>query len=179
MSAKAYDLISVKAYSKPDDVGEFCILTLTTPTDTLQRNKQMEWESKRARRVTFKHICTALIQILEATTDIAYHAGNTAMAGLGFRKQTPAEVLQQLQKQYGQLSYTKIDQAMTRLQESMDRVQPIKVMLRQIEEVQMFLLANPEEGREHSDFTLIQYALIKLSKTGGCTQMCWRNGTRN
>ena len=30
----------------------------------------------------------------------------------------------------------------------------------------MFLLANPEEGREHSNITLIQYTLIKLSKTG-------------
>ena len=49
----------------------------------------------------------------------------------------------------------------------MNRMQPIKVMLRKIEEVQIFLLASPEEGPKHSDTTLIQYTLIKLSKTGG------------
>ena len=167
MSAKEYALISAIEYVEPADVGEFCVLSEGAKTDTLQRNEQMEWAAKRARRVTFEHIRTALTRILEVTIDVAYHAGNTAMADKGFGKYTPVEVLQHLQQRYGLPSYGEIDQAMARLQEPMDRMQPIEVMLRQIEEVQMFLLASPEEGREHSDVTLIQYALIKLSKTGG------------
>ena len=81
MSDKAYDLISSKSYSKPDNVGEFCVLSTEATTDSLQQNEQIEWESKRTRCVTFKHIRIALIRILEATMDVAYHADNTGMAG--------------------------------------------------------------------------------------------------
>ena len=49
----------------------------------------------------------------------------------------------------------------------MKRIHPIQVMLRGIEEVQIFLLANPEEYRQLSKPNLIKYALIKLSKCGG------------
>ena len=44
--------------------------------------------------------------------------------------------------------------------------QPIKVMLRCIEEVHMFLLASPEESRQLTKVNLISHMLIKLSKTG-------------
>ena len=54
-----------------------------------------------------------------------------------------------------------------RLNEPMNRNHPIEVMLRGIEEVQIFLLANHEEDRQLSEPNLIRYALIKLSKCGG------------
>ena len=110
---------------------------------------------------------TALLKILKATIDAAYQAGNTTMAGQGFGKQTPIEVLQHLQQRYSQPS---------RLQEPMDYMQLIEVMLQQIKEVQIFLLVTPKEGQEHSNVTLIQHALIKLSKTGECTQSLWNIG---
>ena len=44
---------------------------------------------------------------------------------------------------------------------------PIEEMLRGIEEVQIFLLTNPEEYRQLSEPNLIGYALIKLYKCGG------------
>ena len=44
---------------------------------------------------------------------------------------------------------------------------PIEVMLRGIEEVQTFLLTNPEEDSQLSEPNLIGYALTKLSKCGG------------
>ena len=49
----------------------------------------------------------------------------------------------------------------------MDRNMPIEVMLRSLEEVQMFLLASTEEHRELTEVNLIDHALIKLSETGG------------
>ena len=52
----------------------------------------------------------------------------------------------------------------------MDCAQPIKVILRNIEQVQRFLLQNPEEGRQLTQVNLIGYAVIKLSKTGGMYQ---------
>ena len=54
-----------------------------------------------------------------------------------------------------------------RLNEPMNRSQPIEVMLRGIEEVQIFLLANPEEDRQFLEPNLIGYALTKLSECGG------------
>eukprot|EP00978_Attheya_sp_CCMP212_P030013 scaffold108912_cov35-Attheya_sp.AAC.7 len=50
----------------------------------------------------------------------------------------------------------------------MDRNNPVEVMLvRSIEEVQMFLLADAEENQAMTEVQLIKYDLIKLSKTGG------------
>ena len=49
----------------------------------------------------------------------------------------------------------------------MNRSHPIEVMLRGIEEVQIFILANPEEDRQLSEPNLIGYALIKLAKCRG------------
>ena len=46
-------------------------------------------------------------------------------------------------------------------------MQPVEVMLRGIEEVQLFLLANLGEELALKDPNLISYALINLTKTGG------------
>ena len=56
---------------------------------------------------------------------------------------------------------------MLRLNELMNIMQPVEVMLRGIEEVQLFLLYNPDEDRTLFEPNLISYALIKLTKTGG------------
>ena len=49
----------------------------------------------------------------------------------------------------------------------MDRNLPIEVMIRDIEDVQRFLLANPADKMELTDLQLCTHGLIKLSKTGG------------
>ena len=49
----------------------------------------------------------------------------------------------------------------------MDRNLPVKVMIRYIEDVQRFLLANPADKMELTDVQLCTHGLIKLSKTGG------------
>ena len=67
---------------------------------------------------------------------------------------------------YGKPSIPELNQALSRLQEPMDRAAPIKVMLRNIKEVQMFLLANPDEDCQQKKTQLITYALIKLTNTG-------------
>ena len=43
----------------------------------------------------------------------------------------------------------------------------VKVMIRDIEDVQRFLLANPADNMELTDVQLCTHGLIKLSKTGG------------
>ena len=49
----------------------------------------------------------------------------------------------------------------------MDRNLPVEVMIRDIEDVQHFLLANPPDKMELTDVQLCTHGLIKLSKTGG------------
>ena len=46
-------------------------------------------------------------------------------------------------------------------------MQLVEVMLRGIKEVQLFLLANPDEDRALTEPNIISYALIKLTKPGG------------
>ena len=48
----------------------------------------------------------------------------------------------------------------------MDRNLPVEVMIRNIEDVQRFLLANPADKMELSNVKLCTHGLIKLSKTG-------------
>ena len=49
----------------------------------------------------------------------------------------------------------------------MDRNLPVEVMIRDIEDVQRFLLANPANNMKLMDIQLCTHGLIKLSKTGG------------
>ena len=49
----------------------------------------------------------------------------------------------------------------------MNRMEPVEVMVRVIEEVKLLLLANPDENHALTKTNLITYALIKITKTGG------------
>ena len=62
---------------------------------------------------------------------------------------------------------SEIETKLNLLNNPMDRNLPIKVMIRDVEDVQQFLLANPEEKMEMTEVQLVTRALIKLSKTGG------------
>ena len=57
--------------------------------------------------------------------------------------------------------------ALPHLNDPMDCNQPVKFMLRAIEEVQMFLLAHSEADKELANTNLILYTLININKTGG------------
>ena len=52
----------------------------------------------------------------------------------------------------------------------MNQIQLIKVIPRVIEEVQFFLLANPDKYRSLTEPNSISYALIKLLKMGNVCQ---------
>ena len=99
--------------------------------------------------------------------DHAYHTGSRGLATRGFRNTKPYDVLAHIHSLYGKPSLTELEGALLRLNKPMNRNHPIEVMLRGIEEVRIFLLANPEEDRQLSEPILIGYALIKLSKCGG------------
>ena len=55
---------------------------------------------------------------------------------------------------------------MGRLSEQMDCLTPVKVILQDIEECQMFFLSNTTVDRTLKDVQMITYELIKLAATG-------------
>jgi hypothetical protein len=167
MSKEEYALVSPFAWQDPVDVGEYFTIPVTAITETEQRTEDKIWQVQKSKRESFVNLVTALTTILEDTFDVAFHSGGTALAERGFGTSTPQEILSRFQQNYGRPGYQEIKAALLRLNQPMDRMQPIEVMLRGIEEVQMFLLASPDEGRQLSEVNLIDHALIKLSETGG------------
>ena len=79
--------------------------------------------------------------------DKVYHTtGNTGTMGHGFGQLTPFEILQQLRKTYGRANIQEIEAKLLHLNNPMDRNLPVEVMIRDIEVVQHFLLANPSNN---------------------------------
>ena len=84
-----------------------------------------------------------------------------------FGKLTPFNILQRLLKTYGRANIQEIEAKLLYLNNTMDRNLPVEVMIRYIEDVQQFLLANPAYNMELTDVQLCTHGLINLSKTGG------------
>ena len=89
------------------------------------------------------------------------------MGDMVFGLLTAPQIISRMKLNYGKPGIGEIKKAPLRLNDPMDRDMPIEVMLRSLEEVQMFLLASPEENRELKEVNMIDHALIKLSETGG------------
>eukprot|EP00978_Attheya_sp_CCMP212_P041539 scaffold239154_cov39-Attheya_sp.AAC.1 len=85
----------------------------------------------------------------------------------GFGNMTPPEIMTHMRRLYRKATIQELERQLFILQQPMDRNNPVEVLLRAIEEVQMFLLADTEENQEMTEVQLIKYGLIKLSKTGG------------
>ena len=105
-----------------------------------------------------------LTKTFKDVIDPAFHTGSRGLATRRFGNTKPYDVLAHIHSLYGKPSLTELEGALLRLNDPMNRSHPIEVMLRWIEEVQIFLLANPEEDRQPLEPNLIGYALIKLSK---------------
>ena len=106
--------------------------------------------------------------MFEEVVDPAFHSGIRGLATKVFGTMSPVDILANLQRLYGKPVYQGIDAVLLRLNNPMNQIQPVEVMLRGIEELQLFLLSNTEEERELTDPNLISYALIKLTKPGEC-----------
>ena len=104
--------------------------------------------------------------MFEEVIDPAFHSGSRGLSTKGFGTTPPVNILANLQHLYGKPSYQELDAALLCLNEPMNIIKPAEVMLRGIEGVQLFLLANPDKDRALTETNLISYALIKLTKTG-------------
>ena len=96
--------------------------------------------------------------MFEKSTDTAYHSGgrkNKGMARQRFGNDEATVILKLLKILYGTPSLQELDQALLRLHDPMDSNQPVEVMLCITEEVQMFLMENPDGDRELKNVNLI------------------------
>ena len=100
------------------------------------------------------------------------------MGATGFCPLMEPQIISRMQLNYRKPGIGEIKKALLSLNDQMDRNTPIEVMRQSLEEVQMFLLANPEENRELTDVNLIDHALIKLSETGGFYTKALENWNR-
>ena len=89
------------------------------------------------------------------------------MGATGFGPLTAPQMISCMKLNYGKPGIVDINKELLHLNDLMDSDMQIEVMLRSLEEVQMFLLAIPEENRELTEVNLIDHTLIKLSDTGG------------
>ncbi len=69
------------------------------------------------------------------------------MGQRGFGNLAPGDILARLVELYGRPSLTELKKGLQRLHDPMDRRAPVKVILCDIEEIQMFLLADRNEDR--------------------------------
>ena len=132
-----------------------------------KEQKEKRWEIQEEKRNTFENLLMVLTKTLEDVIDPAFHTGIRGLATRGLGNTKPYDVLSHIHSLYGKPSLTELEGALLRLNKPMNQINPIEVMLQGIEEVQIFLLSNPEEYRQLSEPNLIGYALIKLSKCGG------------
>ena len=80
-----------------------------------------------------------LTKMFEEVIDLAFHSGSRRMSTKGSGKTPPVDIIYNLQSLYGKPSYQDLDAALLGLNKPMNQMQPVKVMLRVIKEIQLFL----------------------------------------
>jgi len=121
----------------------------------------------------------ALKTFFEWVINKACHLSATSTGLCGFGNDKPLLILSCLQLMYGHPSDSKTECHLLHLHEPMDRTLSIEVMLCQIEEVQQFIIANPEGIQQMSESNLIQFAVIKAGKAGLYTKALERWRTKD
>ena len=108
-----------------------------------------------------------LMKIFEYVIDPAVQSGSRILSTKGYVTTPLVNILDNIQRLYGKPIYQELDAALLHINKMTNQMQLVKVMLRRIEYVQLFLLYNPEEDWALTEPNLISYAPIKLMKTGG------------
>ena len=159
-------LVSGRAWRTPKNPGDYFTPTPSALTDRMIAVEENKFKAEKDLHDGFETIETVLTGLFESCIDSAFHTGATGMGQKGFGSLTAREILFRLFHLYGKPTLTEIEKAIGRMNAPMDRLQPVEVMIRAVEEVQMFFLANPEEDLQMKETQLISHALIKMKATG-------------
>ena len=104
------------------------------------KDRRKRWELQEEKLNTFEKLLMVLTKTLEDVIDPAFHTGSRGLATRWFGNTKPYKVLAHIHSLYGKPSLTELEATLLHLNEPMNRSHPIEVMLRGIEEVQIFLL---------------------------------------
>ena len=133
MTQEANVFYSTTRWQDPEGVGNYFIFPTTTITNTDQKSEERVCQVGKDLLETYHNMRTALRQIFEIAIDPEYHSGvitNTGMARQVFDNNKTTTILERLKILYGTPSLQELNQALIRLQNSMDCNQPLEVMLR-------------------------------------------------
>ena len=166
MSWPEYALLSAKEWIDAPDVGSFFDIPANAFNDTEQQIREKKWQVEKDNHHTLENVELIPITIIECAIDKSYHTGATVMGATGLEQLTAPQIISHMQLNYGVPGIGEIKKALLCLNKPMDHNMPIGVMLGSLEEVQIFLLAIPDENIELTEFNLIDDELIKLFKTG-------------
>ena len=151
----------------PENVGEFFVCPITAITETDQKTAEREWKAKSDRHQTDENVELASILLFERVIPVIYHLGGTAMGIGGFGTQTAYQIKEALRSRFGTPTDAEMKEALVKMETPMIRDEPIEVVLRMMEEVQLFLLAHPEGGHEMTEVQLIRNVIMKMRDLGG------------
>ena len=145
----------------------FFSIPINAFTDTEQQVVENKWQVYKYRQDTLEHVETILVSVIKCAIDKAYHMGSMSMGVTVFGTLTTPQIILCMQHNYGRPGIMEVKKSLLQINDPMGCNMLTEVMLRGMEEVQMFLLVIPEDKRELTEFNLIYHALIKLSETGG------------
>ena len=74
-----------------------------------------------------------LTKMFEEVVDPAFQYGSRGLATKGFSTTPPVDILVNIQRLYGKTSYQELDAVLLRLNDPMNIIQPVEVVLREIE----------------------------------------------
>eukprot|EP00978_Attheya_sp_CCMP212_P027416 scaffold91780_cov26-Attheya_sp.AAC.1 len=152
LTIEEYALVSTTPFVPPQDVGNIYVMPQTAITDRDQQAAKAQWDYLKEMHDSFKNIKTALKTMFERVIEASFHtSGNAALMSTGFGTMTPPEIMTRMRRFYGKATIQELEKQLLILQQPMDRNNPVEVMLRSIEEVQMFLLADAEENQEMTE----------------------------
>ena len=80
-----------------------------------------------------------LTKMFKEFVEPIFHSSSRVLATKLLGTTPLVDILANLQRLYSKLSYQELDSALLRLIETMNRMQPVELMLRGVEEVQLFL----------------------------------------
>ena len=165
MEQDPYKLLSTVPWPEPTDPGAYLKLDGAITSEPLIRIEEQKWKAEDIVFRTFMNFRIAMRQSLEGCIDTPYQSGATDFSDEGFGSDTPKQIIFNLKQQYGDPRVEEISANMRRLLEPFDRSRTIEELIREIEDIQMFLMSIPSGDRKLPEITLIDHALMKLQGT--------------
>ena len=115
---------------------------------------------------TFMNFQITTQHILEESIPKAFQSGADDFSDEGFGSDTPLMILAKIKQAYGKTRVKEITGQIKRLLDPFGRNRTIEELIREIEDVQMFLMAIPLADRKLPEITLIDYAIMILKTAG-------------